>query len=37
MQFKRDISRSRFRQRIWITLVAAEAVLLLAYVFNFKL
>ena len=37
MQFKRDISRSRFRQKIWMTLVAAEAVLLLAYLFNFKL
>lgn len=36
MQFKRDISRSRFRQKIWITAVAAEAVFLLAYVFNFK-
>jgi len=37
MQFKRDLSRSRFRQKIWITVVAAEAVFLLAYVFNFKL
>jgi hypothetical protein len=37
MQFKRDLSRSRFRQKIWITLVAAEAVFLLAYLFNFKL
>lgn len=37
MQFKRDISRSRFRQKIWITVVAAEAVLLLAYLFNIKL
>jgi hypothetical protein len=37
MQFKRDISRSRFRKKIWMTLVAAEAVLLLAYLFNFKL
>ena len=36
MQFKRDISRSRFRQKIWITAIAAEAVFLLAYVFNFK-
>ncbi len=36
MQFKRDLSRSRFRQKIWVTLVAAEAVFLLAYVFNFK-
>jgi hypothetical protein len=24
MQFKRDISRSRFRQKVWISLVAAE-------------
>jgi hypothetical protein len=37
MQFKRDLSRSRFRQKIWMTLVAAEAVFLLAYLFNFKL
>jgi len=41
MQFKRDISRSRFRQKIWMSLVAAEVVLLLApllaYFFNFKL
>lgn len=36
MQFKRDLSRSRFRQKIWITLVAAEAVFLLAHLFNFK-
>jgi hypothetical protein len=36
MQFKRDISRSRFRQKIWMTAIAAEAVFLLAYVFNFK-
>jgi hypothetical protein len=36
MQFKRDLSRSRFRQKIWVTLVAAEAVFLLAYAFNFK-
>lgn len=36
MQFKRDLSRSRFRQKIWITVVAAEAVFLLAYIFNFK-
>jgi hypothetical protein len=34
MQFKRDLSRSRFRQKIWMTLVAAEAVFLLAYLFN---
>lgn len=37
MQFKRDLSRSRFRKRIWMTVVAAEAVLLLSYLFNFKL
>lgn len=36
MQFKRDISRSRFRQKIWMTAIVAEAVFLLAYVFNFK-
>jgi hypothetical protein len=36
MQFKRDLSRSRFRQKIWITMVAAEAIFLLTYVFNFK-
>jgi len=36
MQFKRDLSRSRFRQKIWISLVAAEAIFLLTYVFNFK-
>ncbi len=36
MQFKRDLSRSRFRQKVWITLVAAEVIFLLSYVFNFK-
>ncbi len=36
MQFKRDLSRSRFRQKIWMTMVAAEAVFLLAQAFNFK-
>lgn len=36
MQFKRDISRSRFRQKIWMAAIAAEAVFLLAYIFNFK-
>jgi hypothetical protein len=36
MQFKRDISRSRFRQKIWMTAIGAEAVFLLAYIFNFK-
>lgn len=28
MQFKRDLSRSRFRQKIWIGLAAAEAIIL---------
>ncbi|HVP54126.1 MAG TPA: hypothetical protein VMU45_03950 [Candidatus Eisenbacteria bacterium] len=28
MQFKRDISRSRFRQKIWISLVAAQVAFL---------
>lgn len=37
MQFKRDLSRSRFRQKVWIAVVAAEAALLLAYMFNFKI
>ncbi len=36
MQFKRDLSRSRFRQKIWMTLVAAEAVFLLSYLFHIK-
>ena len=36
MQLKRDLSRSRFRQKIWMVLVAAEAVFFLAYLFNFK-
>jgi hypothetical protein len=36
MQFKRDLSRTRFRQKIWIALVAAEAIFLLAHLFNFK-
>jgi hypothetical protein len=36
MQFKRDLSRSRFRQKIWMTVIAAEAVFLLAYIFNLK-
>lgn len=36
MQFKRDISRSRFRQKIWISMVAAEVVVLLAYLVHFK-
>ena len=34
MQFKRDLSRSRFRQKIWITLVAAEIIFLVAQAFN---
>ena len=29
MQLKRDLSRSRFRQKIWMALVAAEAIVLL--------
>ena len=36
MQFRRDLSRTRFRQKIWMALVGAEAVFLLAYIFNFK-
>lgn len=36
MQFKRDLSRSRFRKKVWMAVVAAEATLLLAYMFNFK-
>ncbi len=36
MQFKRDLSRSRFRQKIWMALVTAEVIFLLTYVFNFK-
>jgi len=36
MQFKRDLSRSRFRQKVWMALVAAEAIFLLSYLFNFK-
>ena len=36
MQFKRDLSRSRFRQKIWMTVIAAEAIFLLSYIFNFK-
>ena len=36
MQFKRDLSRSKFRQKIWAALVAAEAIFLLTYLFNLK-
>ena len=35
MQFKRDISRSRFRQKIWISLVAAEIAFLVFAMFRF--
>lgn len=35
MQFKRDISRSRFRQKIWISLVAAEVAFLVFAVVKF--
>jgi hypothetical protein len=36
MQFKRDISRSRLRQKIWISLVAAEAVFLIVAIVKFS-
>jgi hypothetical protein len=36
MQFKRDISRSRFRQKIWISLVAAEVAFLVFAVVKFS-
>ncbi len=36
MQFKRDISRSRLRQKIWISLVAAEAVFLVVAIMKFS-
>ncbi len=36
MQFKRDISRSRFRQKIWIGLVAAEVVSLVVAIVKFS-
>jgi hypothetical protein len=36
MQFKRDISRSRFRQKIWISLVAAEIAFLVFAVVKFS-
>ena len=35
MQFKRDISRSRFRQKIWISLVAAEVAFLVFAIVKF--
>ena len=36
MQFKRDISRSRFRQKIWISLVAAEIAFLVFAIVKFS-
>ena len=36
MQFKRDISRSRLRQKVWIALVAAEAVFLVVAIVKFS-
>jgi hypothetical protein len=36
MQFKRDISRSRLRQKIWISLAAAEAVFLIVALVKFS-
>ncbi len=35
MQFKRDISRSRFRQKIWMSLVAAQVAFLIFAVIKF--
>ena len=35
MQFKRDISRSRFRQKIWISLVAAQIAFLVFAIVKF--
>jgi hypothetical protein len=35
MQFKRDISRSRLRQKIWISLVAAEIAFLVFAIVKF--
>ena len=35
MQFRRDISRSRFRQKIWISLVAAEVAFLVFAIIKF--
>jgi len=36
MQFKRDISRSRFRQKVWISLVAAEIAFLVFAIVRFS-
>jgi len=36
MQFRRDISRSRLRQKIWISLVAAEVVFLVVAIVKFS-
>jgi hypothetical protein len=36
IQFKRDISRSRLRQKIWISLVAAEVVFLVVALVKFS-
>jgi len=36
MQLARDIGRTRFRRKIWITLAAAEAVFLLVAIFKFQ-
>jgi len=35
MQFRRDISRSRFRQKIWISVVAAEIAFLVFAIVKF--
>ena len=35
MQFKRDISRSRFRQKLWISLVAAQVAFLIFAIVKF--
>ena len=35
MQFKRDISRSRFRQKIWMSVVAAQVAFLIFAVIKF--
>ncbi len=36
MQLTRDIGRTRFRRRIWISLAAAEAIFLLVAMFKFQ-
>jgi hypothetical protein len=36
MNFKRDISRSRLRQKIWISLAAAEAAFLVFAIIKFS-